>query len=119
MTPELRFGHRRQDDASRSAEPTTPQPLVSQASDRPAQRPPDQAGAEAASPEREEVEQEIARIKQANCEGARRNLAKLEAFARIRVRGEDGQERMLTDEEKQQRLQQERITISENCPGGG
>ena len=68
--------------------------------------------------EQELVRQQIAKAKQSNCEVGKRNLAKLQAFARIRVKDDEGKETMLSDEEKQQRMEQARITIRENCVNG-
>lgn len=68
--------------------------------------------------QREEVQQEIARIKASNCNVGKRNLARLEAYARIRVKGPDGQETVLSDDDKRKRIADARRTISENCTNG-
>lgn len=65
--------------------------------------------------ERDQVQQAIAKVKQSNCEVGRRNLAKLEAYARIRVMENDGTERVLSDEEKQAKIDSAKKTISDNC----
>jgi len=70
---------------------------------------------EAIAAERARVAAQVAQVKQGNCDIGKRNLAQLEAFSRIRVQGEDGQERVLTDEEKQQRINEARNIIRENC----
>lgn len=70
---------------------------------------------EVASEERAEIEEEIAKVQRRNCEIGKRNLAQLQAYARIRVRGDNGEERVLTNEEKQERIEQARETIRENC----
>jgi hypothetical protein len=67
--------------------------------------------------ERDEVQKEIARIKESNCEIGKRNLAKLEAYARIRVKDATGEEVVLSEEEKQKRVNEARATIRENCTG--
>ncbi|MDZ7684322.1 MAG: hypothetical protein U5O39_04390 [Gammaproteobacteria bacterium] len=69
--------------------------------------------------ERAAIEQKIAERQRENCEIGKRNLTRLQAYARIRVQGEDGQERVLTEEEKQQRIQRARQTVRENCNQGG
>lgn len=69
--------------------------------------------------ERADIQEQIARIRASNCEIGKRNLAKLEAYARIRVMGEDGEQTVLTEEEKQARTTKARKTITENCVGGG
>jgi hypothetical protein len=60
---------------------------------------------------------EVASIKQKNCEIGKNNLAQIKAFARIRVTDEKGENRILTDEEKQARADQARQTIRDNCTG--
>jgi hypothetical protein len=68
--------------------------------------------------EREDIKEQIAKIRASNCQIGKRNLAKLEAYARIRVRGADGEERLISEEEKQERTIKARKTISENCGRG-
>lgn len=60
---------------------------------------------------------EFAEIKRENCEIGKNNLAQLKAFARIRVSDEQGENRILTDEEKEARSEKARETIRENCTG--
>lgn len=67
--------------------------------------------------ERAAIAAQIAATKRQNCEIGKRNLASLEAFARIRVSDENGGERVLTDEEKAERIETARQTIRENCTG--
>ncbi|MDA0273215.1 MAG: DUF4124 domain-containing protein [Proteobacteria bacterium] len=54
--------------------------------------------------ERASIMAKIAETKNQNCGIGKRNLAQLEAFARIRVKGPDGNERMLSDEEHKARI---------------
>ncbi len=72
---------------------------------------------ELASEQREELEQQIAETRRKNCDLGKRNLARLQAYARIRVEGEDGEERLLTEEEKQARIDEAREIILDNCTG--
>ena len=65
--------------------------------------------------ERARIDQEIAVAKKSNCAIGKRNLAQLEAYARIRVKGDDGQEKVLTDAEKADRISAARQTVRENC----
>lgn len=65
--------------------------------------------------EKRAVQEEIARIRASNCSLGKRNLAKLQAYARIRIRDPDGGERVLTDNEKQQRIESAQKTIKDNC----
>ena len=67
--------------------------------------------------ERARIDAEIAKAKESNCKIGKRNLAQLEAYARIRVKDDNGQERVLTDSEKSDRVAQARQTIRENCTG--
>ncbi len=67
--------------------------------------------------QRAAITAQIAETKRANCEIGKRNLAQLEAFARIRVKDKDGQERVLSEEEHQQQIQEARQLVSENCTG--
>jgi hypothetical protein len=67
--------------------------------------------------ERARIDMEIAKAKKSNCAIGKRNLAQLEAYSRIRVKDEDGTERVLTDAEKGNRMSQARQTIRENCTG--
>jgi len=67
--------------------------------------------------ERQAIAQQIAEAKRSNCEMGKRNLARLEAFRRIRVSDENGEERLLSDEEKAQRINETRQIIRENCTG--
>jgi hypothetical protein len=68
--------------------------------------------------ERKDIKEQIAKIRASNCEIGKRNLAKLEAYARIRIMEEDGTERVITEEEKQARTNKARKTITENCMKG-
>lgn len=61
------------------------------------------------------VQEEIARIRASNCSLGKRNLAKLQAYGRLRIRDPDGGERVLTDNEKQQRIESAQKTIKDNC----
>jgi hypothetical protein len=58
---------------------------------------------------------EVARIKEANCQRARDVLQRLTVVGRIRVRDEDGQERVLPEEERQQRIAEAQRGIAANC----
>lgn len=60
-------------------------------------------------------QEEVARIKEANCQQARAVLDRLTARGRIRIRGEDGQERMMSEEERQQRIDEAQRGIAANC----
>ena len=61
------------------------------------------------------IDQEIAAAKKSNCNIRKLNLAQLENYNRIKVQDEDGQIRVLSEEEKQSRVDRAKTTISENC----
>ena len=58
---------------------------------------------------------QVAQIKQDNCERSRRVLANLTAKDRIRVRSETGIERVLPEEERQEKIAAAQRGIAENC----
>lgn len=60
---------------------------------------------------------EVAEIKRKNCEIGKNNLAQIKAFSRLRVEDENGQSRILTDDEKEERAERARQTIRDNCSG--
>ena len=61
--------------------------------------------------------EEVTEIKRQNCEIGKNNLAQLKAFSRIRVSDEQGENRILTEDEKETRSDKARQTIRENCTG--
>jgi hypothetical protein len=65
--------------------------------------------------ERDRIDKEIATAKKSNCNIGKLNLAQLENYNRIKVQGDDGEVRVLTDEEKQSRVDRAKKTIKENC----
>lgn len=69
----------------------------------------------AAADQKRAIRKEIAAIKRKNCQIGKENLAKLESYSHIKVKGSDGKVRQLTEEEHQQRIKQARETIRQNC----
>ena len=61
---------------------------------------------------------ELANIRQANCERARGVLDRLSAYGRIKLREADGTERMMTEEERQERVAEAQRGVVENCVDG-
>lgn len=59
--------------------------------------------------------QEVARIREANCERSRRVLDRLSANARIRVRDDSGEERVMGEDERQDRIAEAQRGVAENC----
>ena len=59
--------------------------------------------------------EQIARIRADNCIRAQRVLTNLTASSRIRARAEDGTERVIGEDERQQKIAEARQGIAENC----
>lgn len=62
-----------------------------------------------------ERQAEIARVREANCEAAHDQLRQLTSRGRIRVVGNDGVERVMPDEERQQRIADAQRAVAANC----
>jgi hypothetical protein len=60
-------------------------------------------------------QQEIAEIREENCGKSRSVLSDLSAKERIRVRGNDGMERIMAEDERQRRISEAQQGIVENC----
>lgn len=60
-------------------------------------------------------QEEVARLKEENCRQARAVYERLTARGRIRIRGDDGQERMMPEEERQRRIEEAQRGIAANC----
>lgn len=58
---------------------------------------------------------EIAKVKRANCDEARSVLANLTSRGRIRVAGEDGEYRVMPEEERQERIATAQRAVARNC----
>ncbi|MDA0790599.1 MAG: DUF4124 domain-containing protein [Proteobacteria bacterium] len=72
----------------------------------------------AAADERAAIQAELDKIKADNCRIGKQNLARLESYSRIKIREANGEERFLTDDEKQQRNDEARALIRDNCKPG-
>ncbi len=62
---------------------------------------------------------EVERVRQENCRRARAQFEQLTTHPRIKVRGEDGEVRMLSEEERQSRIDDAKEAILANCDDGG
>lgn len=62
---------------------------------------------------------EITRIRQANCERSRSVLSRLSERGRIRVKGADGQQKMMDENERQRRIEEAQQGIIANCDQTG
>lgn len=61
------------------------------------------------------IAEEQARIRAENCKGARNNLKTLQENARVRILGDDGEFRYLSEEERQQEIASAKETIAQDC----
>ena len=60
-------------------------------------------------------QQEVAEIREQNCQKSRRILDDLSAKERIRVRDDNGQERIMPEDERQRRISEAQRGIVDNC----
>jgi len=60
-------------------------------------------------------QQELVRVREDNCTRARSVLARLTAKGRIRVRGDDGEYRIMNEEERQSRISEAQEGVALNC----
>lgn len=60
-------------------------------------------------------QEELARVREANCQEARDVLQRLTSRGRIRVVGPDGVERVMPDEERRQRIDDAQRSVAANC----
>lgn len=67
--------------------------------------------------DRERIAGQIAAQKRSNCEIGKKNLVNLETYPRIMVKDENGEDRLLTAEEKTAKIGTARQTIREYCRG--
>lgn len=115
VTSSQRFGYQSDEPSEREVA----------AQDRTQQNETQQAAAPTAADERDidveianekaRIDKEVAAAKKANCNIGKLNLAQLQNYNRIKVQGDDGQVKVLSDEEKQARIDRAQKTINENC----
>jgi len=61
--------------------------------------------------------QELAKIRDANCERSKDVLQRLQARGRIRVKDDSGEERIIGEDEREQRIQEAQDGVTTNCSG--
>ena len=61
--------------------------------------------------------QELAKIRDANCERSKDVLDRLQSRGRIRVKDDDGTERIIGEDEREQRIQEAQDGVATNCSG--
>ena len=106
ITRSQRFGYQR-DKTIEKQTPTQPAPSLTEEEER-------DIDVEIAT-QTTRIHQEIAAAEKSNCNIGKLNLAQLESYNRIKVQGIDGQVRVLTEEEKQSKVDAAKKTITENC----
>jgi hypothetical protein len=84
-----------------------------------------EAATEAPAPARNPLEQlereeqarreEVSKVMAENCERARGVLERLQTRGRVRVRDENGEERVLGEDERQQRIAEAQAGVASNC----
>lgn len=62
-----------------------------------------------------ERQRQISKVREANCQQARTMLDRLTATGRVRVVGEDGVERVMPEDERQQRIDESQRAVAANC----
>jgi len=65
--------------------------------------------------EQKKISDEQARVRTENCNGAQNNLKTIQENARVRILGEDGEFRYLSEEERQQQIDTAKEMITANC----
>lgn len=69
----------------------------------------------AAAKDRAAIKAKIAKIKKSNCSLGKHNLAQLQSYPEIRVKGKDGKDHILSQQERQEKIEQARQIIRDNC----
>ncbi len=100
-------------DAAAQAEQTAKRAAASKAAPIVEEVDPDEIIAE----DRAIVAAKINEQKRANCDIGKKQLTTLEMFRRIQVKGDDGEDRVLSDEEKATRTATARQITRDNCQG--
>jgi len=93
-------------------------PPVSEAPSQPVLKPEQQAMLDNLKKADQARTDEIARIREANCTRSQDVLAKLSSAGRIRVKGPDGQEVKMPEDERQARIDEAQRGIVTNCGPG-
>lgn len=112
ISREARFGY---EERGRSTFPPEPEPEPGAQNE---ESDPDLESDDEFQQEMAQIEADKARneeIRKSNCRVAQVNLEKLANYSRIRVEDENGEMRFLSDAEKQQRLDDARQSVQDNC----
>lgn len=65
--------------------------------------------------EQKKIADQQAKVREENCKGAQNNLKTIQENARVRILGEDGEFRYLSEEERQQQVDTAKAMITANC----
>lgn len=65
--------------------------------------------------EQKKIADQQAKVRAENCKGAKNNLKTIQENARVRILGDDGEFRYLSEEERQQQIDTAKEMITENC----
>jgi hypothetical protein len=67
--------------------------------------------------EKAQMEAAISETKNFNCNIGKTNLARLQTYGRVKIKGEDGNYRIMTPDEMDMKKEESRTLIKENCTG--
>jgi hypothetical protein len=67
--------------------------------------------------EKAEMEAAVAETKNFNCNIGKKNLARLQTYGRVKIKGDDGNYRIMTPVEMDEKKEESRDLIKENCTG--
>ena len=67
--------------------------------------------------EKAQMEAAISETKNFNCDIGKKNLARLQTYGRVKIKGEDGNYRIMTPDEMDEKKEESRTLIIENCTG--
>lgn len=106
------FGYRAPDEKPQQVDETATA-VSGTAAESPVKVDPDRLIAD----EKAKLEATLAEKRQFNCDVGKKNLVRLETYGRIKIRDEDGNERIMTPEEMDTKKAESRTLIQENCTG--
>jgi hypothetical protein len=62
-----------------------------------------------------ERQRQVAKVRDANCQQGRNLLQQLTSRGRLRITGEDGEQRVMPEEERQRRIEEAQRAVAVNC----
>lgn len=116
VTPESRFGYKSRAFGEQAPEPEADTSSTSESGEEEASGGGDEIDPDQLiAAQKEQYEAELATERKRNCDLAKQNLARLETYARMRVKGDDGELRYLTASEMDQKKKETREAIKFHC----